>query len=58
MTGLHHFWNDIWPNLASDVVWLPLVAVYHRLVQRRLDALHLTIQGLHVKLNQQLTSGD
>jgi hypothetical protein len=53
MTGLHHFWTAVWPNLAANVVWLPLVGGYHWWTRRRFDALHAIIRELHVHLNDQ-----
>lgn len=53
MAELHHFWTAIWPNLAANVVWLPLAGGYHWWTRRRFDALHAVIHELHVRLNGQ-----
>jgi hypothetical protein len=53
MKSLHHFWTAIWPNLASNVAWVPLVGAYHWWTRRRFDALHDTIRELHIHLNGQ-----
>ncbi len=47
MSDLHHFWTAIWPNLAANVVWVPLAGAYHWWTRRRFDALHDTLRELH-----------
>lgn len=58
MADLHHFWTAIWPNLAANVVWLPLAGGYHWWTRRRFDALHAVIRELHVHLNGQEQRGN
>jgi hypothetical protein len=58
MTEIHGFWTAIWPNLAANVVWLPLAGSYHWWTRRRFDVLHDTIRELHVKLERQQSHGD
>lgn len=43
---LHSFWTAVWPNLAADVIWVPLVAAHHWWTRRRMDVLHATIREL------------
>jgi hypothetical protein len=28
--NLAAFWSAVWPNLAADVIWVPLVWLWHR----------------------------
>lgn len=58
MADLHHFWTAIWPNLAANVVWLPLAGGYHWWTRRRFDALHAVIRELHVHSNGQEQRGN
>ena len=53
VADLHHLWTAIWPNLAADVVWVPLVGVYHWWARRRFDALHLIVRELRDHLHDQ-----
>jgi hypothetical protein len=27
-TLLHHFWNDVWPNIAASILWIPATMVH------------------------------
>lgn len=29
-------WLQIWPNMAADVLWIPIVGIYHVIVRRAL----------------------
>lgn len=53
MADLRQFWDAIWPNLAANVIWVPLAGAYHLWTRHRFDALHDTIRELHVHLNGQ-----
>jgi hypothetical protein len=33
-------WGQIWPNLAANVLWVPLAAVHHLLMRRHVDRRH------------------
>lgn len=30
------WWSAIWPNLAANVIWIPVVAIAHRILKRYL----------------------
>lgn len=51
MADLQQFWIAIWPNLAANVVWIPLAGIYHWWTRRRFDSLHDSIHELHAHLN-------
>lgn len=46
------FWDAVWPNLAADVIWVPLVWAYHHTrLDKRLAAERATIvRELHEHL--------
>jgi hypothetical protein len=48
--GLQHFWTAVWPNLAANVVWIPVVWVHHQWMRRRVNVLHDTIHELRALL--------
>lgn len=50
MTTVHGLWTAIWPNLAANVVWVPVVGAHHWWTRRRMTALHDTIHELHALL--------
>jgi hypothetical protein len=33
-------WGQIWPNLAANVLWVPLAAAHHVLIRRHITQLH------------------
>jgi hypothetical protein len=33
-------WGQIWPNLAANVLWVPLAAAHHVLISRHITRLH------------------
>ncbi len=33
-------WGQIWPNLAANVLWVPLAALHHRRMKRHIRRLH------------------
>lgn len=37
MNWLAHTWTAVWPNLAANVLWVPLVALHHILMRRHVD---------------------
>ncbi|MGE7439610.1 hypothetical protein [Kitasatospora sp. NPDC001175] len=37
-------WLQVWPNLAANVIWVPVVGIHHLLVRRHLRHLHNTIR--------------
>lgn len=50
MAGLHKFWTAIWPNLAANVAWIPVVWVHHLWMRHRVTMLHDTIHELRALL--------
>lgn len=44
-------WVQVWPNLAANVLWVPLVWIHHRVMSRRVQALHQHVTALHEQLN-------
>jgi hypothetical protein len=40
-------WSQIWPNLAANVVWAPLVWLHHRVMTRRIHSLREHVTALH-----------
>ena len=50
MSELHGFWTAIWPNLAANVVWIPVVGAHHWWTRRKMAVLHDTIHELHALL--------
>ncbi|AEW93890.1 MULTISPECIES: hypothetical protein [Streptomycetaceae] len=39
-------WLQIWPNLAANVLWVPLAALHHRRVKRHLHEQQRAVQQL------------
>lgn len=33
-------WLQIWPNLAANVIWVPVAAIHHVLIKRHITNLH------------------
>lgn len=50
MATVHHLWTAIWPNLAANVVWIPLVGLHHLWTRYRMNVLHDTIHELRALL--------
>lgn len=42
-------WSQLWPNLAANVVWAPLVWVHHRVLTRHVRALRQHVTALHAQ---------
>ncbi|NUP48056.1 MAG: hypothetical protein HOW97_12185 [Catenulispora sp.] len=40
MRWLISSWPQVWPNLAANVLWVPLAAVHHWLTRREIRHLH------------------
>lgn len=53
VSDLYSFWLAVWPNLAADVVWVPLVGIYHLWTRRHLNALHTVLHELRANLDGQ-----
>lgn len=34
------WWLQIWPNLAANVIWVPVAAIHHVLMRRHVDRRH------------------
>lgn len=49
---LHSFWVAIWPNLAANVVWVPVVGAHHLWMRYRVQALHATVIELRALLDE------
>ncbi|MGW1808155.1 hypothetical protein [Streptomyces sp. NPDC002078] len=41
---LANAWDQTWPNLLANVLWLPAVGIHHWLTRRHLRALHHLIE--------------
>lgn len=50
MNWLAHTWAAVWPNLAANVLWVPLVAIHHVLMRRHVDRCHAET---HARLDAQ-----
>lgn len=37
---LFGWWLQIWPNLAANVIWVPVAAIHHVLMKRHVDRRH------------------
>jgi hypothetical protein len=35
-------WDEIWPNLAANVLWVPLAWVHHVLIKRHINRMSQT----------------
>lgn len=33
-------WQQVWPNLAGNVLWVPVAGVHHWLTRRHIRTLH------------------
>lgn len=42
-----HVWAELWPNLAANVLWAPLVWIHHRVMARNIRALREHVTALH-----------
>lgn len=47
-------WTATWPNLLANVLWVPVVWVHHRVMARRIRALHRHVTVLHDRHEQLL----
>ena len=52
MAWLVSTWDQTWPNLLANVLWVPVVAVHHKLMTRRVRALHQHVTALHAQQEQ------
>lgn len=50
VTRARHFWDAIWPNLAANVVWIPVVGAHHLWMRYRVNVLHDTVHELRTLL--------
>lgn len=50
ITSLSSFWAAIWPNLAANVVWIPIVGAHHWWTRHKMAVLHETMRELHLLL--------
>ncbi|EST24398.1 hypothetical protein [Streptomyces roseochromogenus] len=50
-------WLQVWPNLAANVLWVPVVGVHHWLTCRHLRALHEQQRHLHHLIEQKESEG-
>jgi hypothetical protein len=37
-------WGQIWPNLAANVLWVPVAALHHLLMRRHIARLHESLK--------------
>lgn len=49
---LYGFWTAVWPNLAANVVWIPVVGAHHWWTRHKMTVLHDTIRELHALLGE------
>ena len=42
-------WSATWPNLLANVLWIPVVWVHHKVMTRRIRALHQHVTTLHAQ---------
>jgi hypothetical protein len=45
-------WSEVWPNLAANVLWVPIVGIHHMLTRRHLRVLREQQRQLHHHLTQ------
>jgi hypothetical protein len=45
-------WAQIWPNLAANVIWVPLVWLHHHVMAGRVQALKQHVTVLHEQHEQ------
>ncbi|WP_369387451.1 hypothetical protein AB5J72_07450 [Streptomyces sp. CG1] len=50
-------WLQVWPNLAANVIWVPVVGVHHWLTRLHLRALHERQCRLHHLVEQKEGEG-
>lgn len=47
MGWLASTWDQTWPNLLANVLWVPVVAIHHKVMTRRIRALRQHVTALH-----------
>ena len=47
-------WLQIWPNLAANVLWVPVVGLHHLIMSRRVRDLRAHVSALHRQHEQLL----
>ncbi|MFE9448256.1 hypothetical protein [Streptomyces sp. NPDC006739] len=47
MAWLTSTWTATWPNLLANVLWIPIVAIHHKVMSRRIRALRQHVTALH-----------
>lgn len=50
-------WGQVWPNLAANVIWVPVVGVHHWLTRRHLRALREEQRRLHRLIEHKESEG-
>lgn len=48
-TWLASAWGQIWPNLAANILWVPLVWAHHLVMSRRVRDLRQHVTTLHAQ---------
>lgn len=54
MAWLASTWSATWPNLLANVLWVPVVAIHHKVMTRRIRALRQHVTTLHAQHEQLL----
>lgn len=49
-TKARHLWDAVWPNLAANVVWIPVVGLHHLWMRYRVNVLHDIVHELRTLL--------
>lgn len=39
-------WAQVWPNLITEAMWVPIAWLYHRWMKRHLAAVHTAVEEL------------
>lgn len=47
MSWLASAWDQTWPNLLANVLWIPVVWVHHRVMTRHIRGLREHVAVLH-----------
>ncbi|MFE2969927.1 hypothetical protein ACFXKC_40920 [Streptomyces sp. NPDC059340] len=45
-------WDQTWPNLLANVLWVPAVWIHHQVMTRHIRALRQHVTALHAQQEQ------
>ena len=48
MSTVGYVLQQLWPNLAANVIWVPLAWIHHRMMNKKLEEVKQHVAALHI----------